>query len=730
MSYVLALLFAVSFLPQGLFYRHEFLPAVALLGAWLLARAWRNHEKVSLRLYGGPALLLIGYLLSLLDALRPADTWMAVAQIAVLFGLLMSASTERDPRTVLRGIAAAALIGAVYALLVRGGFWHDPAAYTPPFLTGSIQYHNAFGAAMALGLMVLYALAGDEKSEWWRSAYAAVGVPLALALYLSLSRGVYVLFPLAFILLFGVLDPLGRRRVAAVGLVGLVLGLVLIGPVSQAADHRSMAMFLWLLAAMALAYVAALGLNRLPHLLFGRRAMQAYLGIIVVLVAFGGLLARSKVLHLLARLAPAGVGSRVGAISIHSATLFDRLIMDGMALRLILGHPLIGYGANAWIDLYHRYQTSYFIANETHSFVTQVFLEGGIVAGAGLVWLLWLLLKRTFTRGRDGRLQRLRLGAAVAGLFLLAHSAMDFDLSYFSLLAMFFYLAGVATGGEEEGKGRWALPVRSVVYPLAALGLVLALPLAWGEKNYTDGLRALQRGRFQVAAREMRTAERFDPVDGRIPLWQAKLLELTSPLRAETYLRRAMVLLPDNSHVLVGVMEAAVQNRSFSFGAPAAIRAAALEPLRADTYWYGAQILPEAALTALASHRTALAHKDVRAIARLVHTYRQVGAASLYVNLTTVPLPQDLPLVMDMATGQEDALTGHLKAAERLLWAAHADIALRPRSDIWLYAVASSLHDAHYMSLVADQPWVLWRTVNPDFVALQEFLPKPRKSHL
>ena len=333
MSYVLALLFAVSFLPQGLFYRHEFLPAVALLGAWLLARAWRNHEKVSLRLYGGPALLLIGYLLSLLDALRPTDTWMAVAQIAVLFGLLMSASTERDPRTVLRGIAAAALIGAVYALLVRGGFWHDPAAYTPPFLTGSIQYHNAFGAAMALGLMVLYALAGDEKSEWWRSAYAAVGVPLALALYLSLSRGVYVLFPLAFILLFGVLDPLGRRRVAAVGLVGLVLGLVLIGPVSQAADHRSMAMFLWLLAAMALAYVAALGLNRLPHLLFGRRAMQAYLGIIVVLVAFGGLLARSKVLHLLARLAPAGVGSRVGAISIHSATLFDRLIMDGMALR-------------------------------------------------------------------------------------------------------------------------------------------------------------------------------------------------------------------------------------------------------------------------------------------------------------------------------------------------------------------------------------------------------------
>ena len=730
MSYVLALLFAISFLPQGLFYRHEFLPAVALLGAWLLVRAWGSRERVSLAVYGGPALLLLGYLLSLVDALRPADTWMAVAQIAVLFGLLVSAATEREPRIVLRGIAAAALVGALYALLVRGGFWHDPAAYTPPFLTGSIQYHNAFGAAMALGLMVLYALAGDEDNRWWWSVYAAAGVPLALALYLSLSRGVYVLFPLALILLLGVFDPLGRRRAAVAGLVGLVLGLMLLGPVSQAADHHAIVMFVWILAAMAVAYAAALALDRLPLGLFGRRAMQTYLGVVVLIGVGGSILARGKVLHLLARLAPAGVGRRVGAISIHSATLFDRLIMDGIALRLILGHLLIGYGANAWIDLYHRYQTSYFIANETHSFVTQVFLEGGIVAGAGLLWLLWLLLGKLFATTQDTASKRLRLGAAAAGLFLLAHSAMDFDLSYFSLLAMLFYLVGVAAGGSGQGAGRWVLPLRSLVYPLAAFGLVLALPLAWSEKNYTDGLQAMQRGRFQVAAADLRTATAFDPVDGRISLAQAKLAQVSSPAQARVYLQRAMGLLPDNAAVLVGVMQAAVQNDDFAFGASAAIRAASLEPLRADTYWYGAQILPEAALKALASHRTALAHEDVRALARLVGTYRRVGSPSLYVNLTTVPLPQDLPLVMDMAAGQEDALTGHLRTAERLLWSAHADTALRPHADIWLFAVASSLHDQHYVGLVADQPWVLWRNVNPDFVALQEFLPKPRKSTL
>ena len=730
MSYVLALLFAISFLPQGLFYRHEFLPAVALLGAWLLVRAWRTGGTVSLAAYGGPALLLLGYLLSLLDALRPADTWMAIAQIAVLFGLLLSASAERDPRTVLRGIAAAALVGALYAFLVRGGFWHDPAAYTPPFLTGSIQYHNAFGAAMALGLMVLGGLASDETGRWWRSAYAAAGVPLALALYLSLSRGVYVLFPVALILLLAVLDPIGRRRVVAVGLVGLALGLVLIGPVTQAADHHAVAIFGWLLGGMVVAVAAVLALDRVPLGLLGRRAMQVYLGVLVLLGAFGGLLERGRALHLLARLAPAGVGTRVGAISIHSATLFDRLVMDGIALRLILGHPLIGYGANAWLDLYHRYQTSYFIANETHSFVTQVFLEGGIVAGAGLLWLLWLLLARLFAKPQGNTPERLRLGAAAAGLFLLAHSAMDFDLSYFSLLAMLFYLIGVAAGGRGQREGRPVVPIKSLLYPLAAVGLLLALPLTWSEKNYTDGLAAMQRGRFQVAAADLRTAAAFDPLDGRIPLAQAKLAERSSPARAEAYLGRAMALLPDDSAVLVGVMQEAVQNESFGFGAAAAIRAASLEPRRADTYWYGAQILPEVALRDAAAHRTASARADVQAARRLVGTYRRVGADNLYVDLTTVPLPQDLPAMMEMAAGQVDALTGHLQAAEGLLWSAHADAALRPHADIWLYAVAQSLHDDHYMGLVADQPWVLWRNENADFVALQEFLTKPRKLRL
>ena len=98
MSYVLALLFAISFLPQGSSIAMSFCLRSRCSE---LVCAWRRRESGSLRVYGGPALLLLGYLLSLVDALRSADTWMVGAQFAVLFGLLLTAATERDPRTVL-----------------------------------------------------------------------------------------------------------------------------------------------------------------------------------------------------------------------------------------------------------------------------------------------------------------------------------------------------------------------------------------------------------------------------------------------------------------------------------------------------------------------------------------------------------------------------------------------------------------------------------------------------
>ena len=50
--------------------------------------------------------------------------------------------------------------------------------------------------------------------------------PLALALYISAAAATCC-SPLAFLLLLGVLDPLGRRRVAVAGLAGLVVDIVL-----------------------------------------------------------------------------------------------------------------------------------------------------------------------------------------------------------------------------------------------------------------------------------------------------------------------------------------------------------------------------------------------------------------------------------------------------------------------------------------------------------------------
>ena len=729
MTYVLALLFAISFLPQGLFYRHEYLPAVALLGLWLLWRAARRGGQVPWRVYLGPLLMVLGYVISLFDALRPADTLMAIAELVVLLGLMAAAAGEEDPRAGLRGIVAAALLAALYAFLVYGAFLHDPAAYTPPFLTGSIQYHNAFGAAMALGLMVALGLAADEQRTLGQPIYAAAAVPLALGLYLSLSRGVYVLFPFAVIVLILALAAAPRRRIVAVAIPGLLVGALLIRPFTAAADHHAPVMFVELAVAMLAAGAIALLLLRTPIALLGRRALQVYGAIVVVAGVLVGFLAKARLAHLIVAILPGGVGARVTAISLQSGTLLDRVVMDGIALRIIAGHPWLGFGANAWQDLYHRYQTSYFIANETHDYLTQLLIEGGILAGIGLLWLLYLLLRRLAGRSRTQGQEALRVGAAAAGLFLLLHSLMDFDLSYFSFLAMFFYLVGVATGsvvgGEREQ--RWTLPLRPLLYPLAAIALILLLPLGVGEKFYTDGMQLLARGRFTLALQDLRQAATFDPLDGRIPLAEGQIMAEQAPAKAMKQLARAETLLPDDANVLEAVMQTATTSQEYGLGAKAAATALSLEPRRADTYWYGAQILPEAALHALAKGQGQQGKRDLTVLSGLVGRYRDVGQAALFVDLQTVPLPANLPMVMDGAAGEWDALTGHLRAAEPLLWAAHQDPALRPHVDLWLYGVASRLQDQHYVDLLKGQPWVLWRNMNKDYLDLEEILAASRK---
>ncbi len=78
----------------------------------LRARLTQPRESFAKGLCG-PALLLLGYLSPLLDALRPADTWMAIAQIAVLFGFLLRV----QPRSAIPGPPFAQVPSSTITLL-------------------------------------------------------------------------------------------------------------------------------------------------------------------------------------------------------------------------------------------------------------------------------------------------------------------------------------------------------------------------------------------------------------------------------------------------------------------------------------------------------------------------------------------------------------------------------------------------------------------------------------
>lgn len=732
MAYLLAALMAASFLPQGLFYRHEFLPAEILLSLWLLAWGLRCCGRVGWTAVLGPLLIVLGYALSLLDAIRPADALMSVTQVLLLGGLLIASGslTPRGRAALLGGMALGALLSAGLGLLVRAGFWNYPAAYTPPMLAGPLEYHNSFAALMGLGLLALFLLAAVLQQRRLSPVFSALGTLLATSLLLSLSRGVYVLYPLFALLLIAALRGPERRAAVAAAVGSALPAVVLLRPISGAADGHSPVFFLWLLLAMAVGAAVAGLIERLPErgtAQTGPRGARLWpAGVLAVLIL--GYLGRHRLASGLRDLLGSSVSTRVQAISTHSVSLQMRLWMDGISGRIIADHPVLGYGGGAWPDLYHADQWIWFIANETHNYFTQVWIEGGVIAEAGLLLLLFLLLRRIWSAlfGRDP--EPPSAGAATIALFLLAHAAMDFDFSYFSLAACFFVLTGMGISQpepEKETMRRSARPaLRAFVLPLAGIGLLLSAPLAAGENLYQQGQQALQAGHFARAKTRLDSAARFDPQDGRIALSEALLAQNSSPALALRDLKTALRLLGTDGGAQAKAMQIAQQDGAWSFGAEVARQALRSEPLRADTYWYGGPILAEAAVQSLSAGRKVSAGQDIAALRELVRQGERLPESALYVNVQYVPLPQYLPAVLAASKGEELALSGHLAAALPLLWQAHGDPALRPTTDIWLYAVAERVHSSNYIARVATQPWVLWRSVNPLFTQLQKGLPR------
>ena len=478
-----------------------------------------------------------------------------------VFALAIGVRAPREPRRLVSAVAAAIVLVGLLALLSRlHPAWFPSADQTANFLADSrerlsypLNYWNALGALIAIGLPLVLHLATGAKTVLVRALAAAAVPALALAIFFTLSRASIAAAAIAIAVYLAVADD--RVPKLATLLVAGAGGGVLIalgashealrhGLTNSAAHSQGDELLLIGLAVCAAVAAVQVGISKL--LLEGERPRWtvpsrnqslAVLGALAVVLVVAAAAAdapgrASNAVDEFKGGGNAGTGtSRLNSFAGESRYALWRSALDENATA-----PLVGTGAGTFEYWWDRDAAGTEAVHDAHSLYLQTLGELGIV---GLLLLAGFVLAVL----GGGTLATLRAGpgrgmlaAALAGCvaFFVA-AAVDWNWQMPALpVAALLLAAALAmaprTGLDLASLRRW--PPRIVLALVALVAIVaIAIPLA-ASSLIRDSESEVRSGDLEAALADARSAENVKPGAATPRLQQALVLELQSKLPA------------------------------------------------------------------------------------------------------------------------------------------------------------------------------------------------------
>jgi len=498
-----------------------FLAALGAFGLWqLVSVLWSDSAELPV-LEAERTLVYLCAAAALLVALRPAT-------VSALF----------------EGIVAGVVVVTLYALGTRLAPGHLGGAYDPSSgyqLAKPIGYWNALGLLVAFALVIAAAeiLEGDVV----RSALAgACAVPLAACLYFTFSRGSLAALAVGLMV---VVALAGDRILAAIKLTLLLavpLGGVLLasrspaltaaGATLQTAQQQGarLAWQLGLLAAVA-AVVQAAATHLLPRWTPGRslRRMLAAGAAVLVLVLLVGALAAGG--------GPVALAERAKAAFVEDPPVTERsldrrmLSVSGngraaywrVAARMVRREPLHGAGAGSFVRVWTKERPIANEARDAHNLYLETLAELGPL---GLTLILAVLIV-PFTVVPAARREPGATAAAGVLATFAVHAAVDWDWEI-PLLTLVAVAAAAALLVLDPGRRLVALGSvrRTALLAVAAVCLAAALVVHVGNRSAASALDAIAADRPREAATAAERARTWIP-------WSSQGDRLLGEARAE-----------------------------------------------------------------------------------------------------------------------------------------------------------------------------------------------------
>jgi O-antigen ligase len=365
---------------------------------------------------------------------------------------------------VLYGIGV--MLGLVYT---KDAIWFTSGTYR---ITSVFQYSNTYAGFLLALLMGALFTSVNAKRTWVALVNAAMLVPIWMSLMLTYSRGALIFIPLLVLVILFFLR-LDRQIAFVITFIGSALVTVftlspiteryiqiaqIVMPKAEGEPANLLSMqdpLVWQTALILL-----LGSLICTLLVWGIRTRYLWLenrlsalsgrkfAPYIVPVGLGG----AGILGLLLLLGtgiagsilPASIAERLQNINFQQHSVLERKTFYIDALKLASDYPLLGTGGGGWSALYEKYQNNPYVSRQAHSFFVQTLVEIGWVGFAILLLILGVVFFRYLRHyWRERQQQPSHFVFFILTFTLLAHSLIDFDMSYVYIAGLVFFSLGV-----------------------------------------------------------------------------------------------------------------------------------------------------------------------------------------------------------------------------------------------------------------------------------------------
>ena len=393
-------------------------------------------------------------------------------RVVLYFGVFAAAIALFDQRWLRSWLEPLIALGALVVLgfglserLLPGLVQLDSSVTSEGRLEQPLTYWNAEGALAAIGLLLMIRVAGDSRRpRAVRAAAGGGGVVLALAVYLSFSRGALAALAAGLLMILA-FAPAVREQLRAAGAVlgaGVVAALVAsalptIRSLERGADGDPVEGAIMLATLIALALAAALlgvGRGGRAQTTGGRprppAAQRRLVGALAAIAVLGGVFAVVVLEERPKTVSPTGSAdaSRLKSIDSNRYRYWD------VALDMFADTPVAGQGSGAFFVEWRRERDRVDRAADAHSLYLETFAELGVV---GIV-LLFAFMTGVAVSGR--RLLRSDPAAATGPLAACGawavHAGLDWDweMPAVTLPVLLLAAAAIAWSDMPSPQGR------------------------------------------------------------------------------------------------------------------------------------------------------------------------------------------------------------------------------------------------------------------------------------